>query len=180
MTCYAILQLSVDVLHEVAVLFFGALSPFPAPLKVWAMATTQKIDLNLYEVAFAAIIAMPLAFAVTAINNYKLLNKAAQKCKISYKFGDENLFSYYLNRDDIRRVWIRDPNVNQTYDGEVISWSETDHIQEIVLANVTVYAYENSEELYWLPSLYLARPTGTFAIEQVEENGESDGQKATQ
>jgi hypothetical protein len=152
-----------------------ACSPISARplLRVWSIATAQKADISLSEVIWATALSPVIAIAATLINNYKVLNKLAQRTKISYKFGDENLFSYYLNARTLNWVYIRDPNTNQTYKGNVVSWSETDHIQEVVLSDVTVYEYETSRELYDLPTIYLAKPTGTFVIEAIPPT--SDG-----
>ena len=134
-------------------------------LHVWSIATSQRADIKLGEVLAASAISPFVAALATAIDTLKLLTRAAQWLHVSWKFGDENLFSYYLNRKDIEWVYIRDPSVNQTYEGSVELYSETDHIQEIVLSDVTVYNYETIDRLYWLPSIYLARPIGTFTIE---------------
>ena len=189
--CYATLEFLSDFLHVAGKFLWNVQAPPPVPLHVWSIATAQKADINLFEVAIATLMAPFVAVAAVLTNNYKILNSIAQRAKISYKFGDENLFSYYLNRDDISWVWIRDKSADLSYAGKVISWSETDHIQEVVLSNVVVYRYSDSEELYSLPSVYLARPTGTFVIEQgygFENSSEElnaqketvDGQEASQ
>jgi hypothetical protein len=110
------------------------------------------------------------------VHNHKILNKIAKKVGVSTKFGDENLFSNYLSSGDIYWVYVRDHATNQTYEGQVRSWSETNNIQEMVLSDVTVYVYETSEKLYSLPSLYIARPAGTFVIEAIPPTQIQDGE----
>ena len=46
-------------------------------------------------------------------------------------------------------------------------YSENEHIQEIVLSEVTVFNYEDSEELYFIPTIYLTKPIGKFIIEAI-------------
>lgn len=167
--CYAFAELFSGTLHAIGTILWDVKAPQPLPLRVWSIATAQKVDINLFEIALATSLAPFVAVAATLMNNYKVLNSIAQKMRVSYKFGDENLFSYYLNRDDVLWVWIRDRGADLSYAGKVISWSEIDHIQEVVLSNVVVYRYTDSEELYSLPSIYLARPTGTFVIEKGHE-----------
>jgi hypothetical protein len=143
---------------------------------------TQKADIIFSEVFWATILAPAVAAVATIINQRKYLTRFARWIGISYKYGDENLFSYYLNRTDIDRVYIRDLTTLQTYIGVVEQYSETDHIQEVVLSDVYVYEYETSEFLYKLPSIYLARATGTFVIEAypaVKQQEEQNGEKAT-
>ena len=139
----------------------------PSLLHVWSIATAQKVDIFFPEVVWATALAPVVAVVAALINNHKVLNRIAQRAGISNKFGDENLFSYYLNARTLQWVYIRDPNTNQTYKGSVVSWSETDHMQELVLADVTVYEYESSLLLYSLPTIYLAKPTGSFVIEAI-------------
>jgi hypothetical protein len=166
-SCYVLEQLIYSASRAIISACCCAHLPGPQILRVWSVATAQKIDIYLPEVAWATALAPLVAIAASLINNHKVLNRIAQWARVSNKFGDENLFSYYLNARTLQWVYIRDPNVNQTYKGSVVSWSETDHIQEIVLADVTVYEYESSTELYSLPTLYLARPTGSFVIEAI-------------
>ena len=136
-------------------------------LHVWSIVTNQRADIDVWEVFYATLAAPIVAIVATYINNYKILNKLAKKIKASSKFGDENLFSYYLNSNEIDWIYVREPSTNHTYQGRVSSWSENDHIQEMVLFDVTVYEYETSKELYSLPTLYLAKPTGSFIVEEI-------------
>jgi len=54
--------------------------------------------------------------------NYKIFHKFAQKLLISQKYGDENLYSYYLNAKEIDWVYVRDFERKLTYQGRVISF----------------------------------------------------------
>jgi len=164
--CYACVQFA-SWAAQAVVNLIGCQSNTAPLLKVWSIATADKPNVDLREVAFASLTAPIVAAIAASINDWKLLNRIAQKLNLSVKFGDENLFSYYLNRRDIDWVYVRDPRTNQTYQGRVVQWSETDHIQEVVLSDVTVYEYESSKELYSLPTVYLARTTGTFVIEAI-------------
>lgn len=100
-------------------------------LAVWNIATDSSAVVVPWEVGCATVLAIPLAYAVSAIINYKLINKLGQRLKVTTKYGEENLFSFYLNAKEILWVYIRDIENNLTYQGEVISYSENDHMQEI-------------------------------------------------
>jgi len=164
---YAIVQLLLSAWQIADFVLVGTPVLFTR-LRVWSLASTQHADIALWEVCAASAVAPIIAFVATTISEHKWLTRLAQRLHVSNKFGDENLFSYYLNSDEVQNVYIRDPNVNQTYAGRVLEYSETDHIQEVVLSGVTVYDYEGSQPLYSLPTMYLARPIGTFTIETVE------------
>jgi len=172
-TCYAVVQVFAAVFALAPPIFlrmsFGDLS-WPI-LHVWSIATAHKPDIALSEIVLATLMAPIVAGSATWISNGNLVNKLFQKLKISNKYGDENLFSHFLTDDQIICVYIRDLSTNQTYKGRVSSYSETDHIQEIVLKDVTVYEYETCNELYSLPSIYFSKPAGTFVIEAVPNKG---------
>lgn len=85
----------------------------------------------------------------TGLDHYKLINLFGKWIKLTNKYGDENLYSYFLNAKDVDEVYVRDIN-NLTYHGLIDSYSENDEIKEIVLVDVVVYDYETSKELYLL------------------------------
>ena len=113
--------------------------------------------------------------------NYKVFNKLAQKINVSSKYGDENLYSYYLNAKEIDWVYVRDIENNLTYQGRIESYAENDHMQEMVLYDVTVFRYQDSVQLYSVPTIYLNKEMGKFIIEAIPKEllgEENDNQKA--
>jgi hypothetical protein len=136
-------------------------------LDVWGIAIKDNPQISPWEVCAAAVLAIPIAFLTSWLVNYKLFNKLAQKIRVSTKYGDENLYSYYLNAKEVEWVYIRDIENRLTYQGRIVSYSENEKIQEIVLSDVTVYAYEDSSELYSVPSIYLSKEIGKFIIEAI-------------
>ncbi len=87
--------------------------------------------------------------------------------RVTLKYGDENLYSYYLNLKEVEWVWVRDPINDLTYQGKVSQFSENKSIQELVLSDVSVYSYLNSKLQYEVPSLYLTKKHGEMIIEAV-------------
>lgn len=135
------------------------------PLKVWLLIQDEKAQILVSEVAWAVVLSPIIAIIAAVIVNYKLIHKFAQKFKISQKYGDENLFSFFLNAQEVDWVYVRDKSNNLTYCGRIFSHSECESIQEIVLSDVTVFDYESSAELYKVASIYLCKPLGSFVIE---------------
>lgn len=125
------------------------------------------------EVIWASLISILLGFVVSKIDHSKLINKFARKLNVSNKYGDENLYSYFLNSPDISWVYIRDVENSLTYLGAVESFSETNEHKEIVLAQVTVYTYPDSKKLYEIEKIYLVFPQDKLIIEQAnyKKNG---------
>jgi len=60
------------------------------------------------EIFFASIFAFFIACLVSAGMNYKILTRFAGYFRISNKYGDENLFYYYLNNKNIDWIYVRD------------------------------------------------------------------------
>jgi hypothetical protein len=136
-------------------------------LIVWKIIVGKQTDLPGFEVALATLFSIPIAYITSWLVNFKFFNKIGQFFKITTKYGDENLFSYYLNAVEIDWIYVRDPEFNLTYQGRITSYSENQSIQEIVLSQVTVFRYKDSAELYSLPTIYLTKELGRFIIEAV-------------
>jgi hypothetical protein len=134
-------------------------------LDTWKIIQNESNQVPFNEVFFALLLAPVVAFTSSSIVNHKIINRVAQKLNVSQKYGDENLFSFILNSKEVDWVYIRDIENQFTYLGRVVSYSECDSIQEIVLSEVDVYEYDTSDFLYSLPIIYLSRKIGTFTIE---------------
>ena len=124
-------------------------------------------DIPFTIVAIASGFAILVGYNAAYIDNNKWINRLAQKLGFTHKYGDENLFTYFLNREDIQEVFIHDIANNLSYNGTIRHYSETDEFKEIVLENVNVYAYDAPEKgvAYSLKSIYLARPKDNLSIE---------------
>lgn len=140
------------------------LNPAHKILQIWSVLTAHKTAVSLPEVAWATSLSPIIAVIAIATVNLKLLNKLATHLKITTKFGDENLFSYFLNLSGVNWVYVRDRENNLSYRGQISSFSENDKLQELVLSDVTVYTNLESDELYKVPMIYLSKPLGSFLI----------------
>ncbi len=183
-SCYILLQLLFFFTDVFFLIYFNVDRKDIAwhTLKIWSIISNGNTKLLPLEVAQATLLSLPVAYIASAIVNYKLFNKIAQRLSISNKYGDENLFSFFLNADEIDWVYVRDIEQNLTYQGRVVSYSENDNIQEIVLSDVTVFSYKESEEYYSVPSIYLSKNIGRFLIEQISEEliGEENEQETVE
>lgn len=137
-------------------------------VQFWAALFDKCVLINMYEIFYASLIALVVGFILSKAIQEKWIHKLARRLKVSEKYGDENLFSYFLNSQEIGWVFVRDFKNNLSYLGYRTSFSENDDIQEIVLANVTVYSFDEtleSTELYQLPLIYLSYKIGEIVIE---------------
>lgn len=150
-------------------------------LNVWSIIEDSNAKPDLLEIFQSTLFAFPVSFITSFLINHKIFNKFAKLLKVSNKYGDENLFSYYLNAREIDWIYVRDPDNNLTYQGRIVSNSENDHIQELVLSEVTVYRYVDSAFLYSVPTVYLTKAMGQFIIEAIPNIllGDNNGEETT-
>lgn len=145
-------------------------------LTVWKnLIDASLIPYN--EVVLASFVSIAIAFFTSLIENRKVINRIANFFGISAKYGDENLYSMFLNSKDVQFIYLRDIQNKLTYHGWVKSFSETDNISEIRLADVAVYNYSDSEFLYEVNEVYLSLNKQQIIIETVKLN--EDGKKTS-
>ncbi|HEX5057325.1 MAG TPA: hypothetical protein VFX02_12620 [Gammaproteobacteria bacterium] len=137
-------------------------------LKVWKTPFSVNPEIPVNEVIFATILSLPVAFLAAYVINQRIFNKISQKIGVSSKYGDDNLYSYYL--DTVDWIYVRDSEGGLTYQGRIMAFSETDQIQELVMSEVTVFRYSDSKELYSVPTIYLTKEMGKFVIETISED----------
>lgn len=138
-------------------------------LGIWKVAYSGTTGIPAWEVVSAVLVALPLALLVSACIQHKWLTRLGAWLRITDKFGDENLYTFFLNTREVDWVYVRDPDNDLTYQGRVFSFSENDQTrtQELVLYEVTAYRYKDSAELYSVPTVYLSKSMGKFIIETV-------------
>lgn len=129
----------------------------------WSNLPTKEIPGE--TILHACVSAILIGFSVSAIDHYKLLNLLAKSLRISRKYGDENLYSYFVNSPDVTEIYIRDRSNGFTYHGFIDSYSENESTYEIVLRNVAVYAYEDSSHQFDLNKLYISKSKNDIVIE---------------
>jgi hypothetical protein len=138
-------------------------------LGIWKVAHDGTMGIPPWEVVSAVFVALPLALLASACIQHKWLTRFGAWLRITDKFGDENLYTFFLNTREVDWVYVRDPDKDLTYQGRVFSFSENDQTrtQELILYDVTTYRYKDSAELYSVPTAYLSSPMGKLIIETV-------------
>lgn len=131
------------------------------------------------EVGFASIISVIIAFIGSMIENRKIINRIARFLRISTKLGDENLYSIFLSSPNVEFVYLRDIKNQLTYHGWIKSFSENETISEILLCDVGVYSYLESELLYEVGEIYLSLNKHQIIIEiaNLKENGKENSKQ---
>lgn len=129
----------------------------------WLTFTSNNIPF--WEIIRATGVSVFIGFLAAWIENKKLISRFARKFKIADKYGEENLYSYFLNDKAVTEVYVRDIVNNLSFHGEVDSFSENEQISEISLRFVKVYRYDDSAFLYEMPKVFLSRPKNAIFIE---------------
>ncbi|MCU0370364.1 MAG: hypothetical protein MUC31_03025 [Bacteroidales bacterium] len=156
------LQLLIEVLNCLFELKISSLT-------IWENLTNEN-SIPYEEVLFSSIISILLALLASFLENRKWINVLAKRLSVSKKYGEENLFSRFLNDPKTEFVYLRDVKNNLTYHGWVKSFSENETISEIRLADVSVYSYSESEELYEVEEVYLSLNKTDIIIEKAIVN----------
>lgn len=147
----------------------------------WDNLPSKEIPYNV--IIKASVVSIFVGLIATGIDQYKIINTIGKRLRLTNKYGDENLYSYFLNAKDVDEVYVRDIENRLTYHGLVNSFSENDVTNEIVLIDVIVYDYETSTELYRLDKIYLSRSRNNLIIELPFKNTnygtETDSQTTT-
>lgn len=128
------------------------------------------------EVIWGTLLGIAIAFIAAGIDHKKYINRLGNLLNLTSKYGDENLFMKFLNSPEIDYVYVRDIANKLTYTGNIDSYSETEEFKEIVLGNVEVYNYPESELLYSIDRIYLCLPSNSVIIELA--NNKNNGTEA--
>jgi F0F1-type ATP synthase assembly protein I len=129
----------------------------------WLKFTSN--DIPFWEIVRATGVSLIVGFGAAWIENKKMITRFARKFHIADKYGEENLYSYFLNSKEVTEVYVRDIANNLTFHGEVDSFSENEQISEITLRHVKVYKYDDSAFLYEIPKVFLSREKSSIFIE---------------
>ena len=107
-------------------------------LQVWSFVRDNGTSVSLAEVFAATVMAVPVAFCGAFLVNHKIFHRAGNIVGASRKYGDENLYTFFLNSQELDWVYVRDFDRKLTYQGRIFSFSENDTCQELVLSEITV------------------------------------------
>ena len=129
------------------------------------------------ELGLASFIGLGLALIVVWIKENRWLR---QKIRSTFKYkggyGSEDLFSYFLNTKDVKKIRVIDFENKIVYEGNIKAFHERDNICEILLEDVTVYKYDQNEgdkmykKLYSADRIYLSKPKDKLVIETHNNN----------
>ena len=116
--------------------------------------TDKSISISWIEIIVTSFISVFIAGFISKLINESYFHKNAQHLNLTNKFSDIDVWSYLFNSKNDFQVIIRDIENNLTYQGYPQAFSNGHGDGELLLVNVKVYRYEDSELLYTCDGMY--------------------------
>lgn len=139
----------------------------PPEITFFNVLINEQARISWGEIGFSALAALVLGAAVAAVINHHVLYRTAERLGISRKFGDPDVWSYFLNSPDIRWVVVRDVATDTVYEGAVEAFSDTGAAPELLLRSVKVSRNSTDTKLYECDRVYLSRDRSSLVVEQI-------------
>ncbi len=81
----------------------------------------SSTDLDFFEILITTSLSIPISLLFSYLINYKILYRFAHRMKISYKFGDIDVWSYVMNLRNPECEWVVVRDVGSLIEGDVLS-----------------------------------------------------------
>lgn len=176
---FIIMELAVSIFNIIRALFSPEIKiNWGLNLTIWDNLFDNDKEFNKLEIIFSYLLSIPLGVFYGFIISKKLFNKLFQKLKFTHRYGDDDVWSFFLNSPNTQWILVRDKSTNLTYFGSLRAYSDTTEHREILLHDVTVHTSDTWEDLYSSESVYLELEENKFSIEipkiQENENNKKD------
>ena len=176
--CYTIYGLALSLLY-----------PADDPLAAFRALTNESVQIDrpvARAIVWALVIAIPVAFLASYIDEYKIINRFGWSIKATKRIGDEDIWDYFNRSPDIVWITVRDHKLDLNYYGWIEAFSDSEEERELLLREVEVYKNSTAEFLYATDVVYLSRKPDDLTIDadlssnessaEIDPQGESDGQ----
>ena len=134
-------------------------------LQIWEALFNNKQNIPLDEVSLISLLAIFTGLFGSAGIQHKWLIRFSRKFGITKRFGDDDVWSLFLNSKTTEWVYIRNRKNGLTYFGKIRAFSEPDKAREILIEEVEVYFTDSGEKLYKIPAVYLSNTANELEIE---------------
>lgn len=142
-------------------------------LTVWDGLFNNSKQFNKIEIIVSYLLSIPLGVLYGYVLSKKLINNFFKWLNLTNRYGDDDVWSFYLNSPDTKWLLVRDKSNNLTYFGKIRAYSDTNEKREILLTDVDVYTSDEWKPLYSSESVYLELDNYKFSIEspKIKANG---------
>lgn len=173
--------LLLEVIYSLISCFRGLYLPIGYNLSVWKnLFNISDTSFEPSEMIYSYLISIPLGILIGLCIKKGWCLWLFRKLHITNRYGDEDIWTYYLCYSSTEWVCLRDFDKDLIYDGYVIAYSDSAEKREILLGNVIVYKDVASEkevkELYSIDKLYIDLDNKNYSIETRKnvENGKEN------
>jgi hypothetical protein len=140
---------------------------------------SDQKSVKYYDILGATATSFILAFIISYLYRFNILNRIGQKIGATFRYGDEDVWHYFHRAPEIQKnegwIFVRDHKCNLVYYGFISVWSESEKNRELILSDVTVYTNDEGIELYTSDHIYLSRNIDDLTIEvPKQQNKEKD------
>lgn len=142
--------------------------PAPPPITFYQALVDPTQQISWDEIAMSAVAAVVLSGAISALRNHNVLHRTARRLHVSWKFGDLDVWSHFLNSPRIGWIAVRDIPADTTYEGWLDAYSDTGDDAQLLLSDVRVYRSSIGGELYRTQRVYLSRDKNALVIKTRE------------
>jgi len=141
-------------------------------LNLWDSIFNNKQEIPKVEIFFYYLLSFPFGFIIGLIISKKIVNRILQRTGLTKRYGDNDVWSFYLNLQETDWVTVRDQKNNLSYFGQIVVFSDSEETREIVLQSVDVYQSDKLEKQYSVESVYLELEKYYYTIESpiIEKN----------
>ena len=143
-------------------------------LTIWDNLFTEHSKLNKHEVFISYIMSIPFGLLCAYLITHNKIIKLLQKFKLTTRFGDNDVWNFYLNSPNTEWIYLHNKRSNLTYFGKIRAFSDSGEKREILIEDVVVYLTSTWEKLYLSDAVYLELNNYDFTIEtpkiEKEEN----------
>jgi len=166
LSSFVILEVIHSVYHIIRAVFNSEIKLYwNLNLTIWDSIMNGKSEFKTTELLSAYIVAIPFGLFIGYLTQHKSLNKILQFLKLTTRFGDGDVWSHFLNMEEVEWLIVRDKQSNLAYFGSVRSYSEANDKREILLEEVDVYTSDTWEKLYTSKAVFLELNDKQFSIE---------------
>jgi hypothetical protein len=130
-------------------------------------------SLNKIEMFISFLLAIPFGFFWGIILSSKIVIRIFQYLKLTTRYGDNDVWSFYLNSPDTEWIYVHNKKTSLTYFGKIRAFSDSTEKRELLLEDVIVYESETWSERYQSNAVFLELNSYDFVIEtpKLIENG---------
>lgn len=162
---FIIMEIFYSIFIIVMALFYKYKLCWGLNLSIWDGILNGSNQYNKIELFLSYIFSIPIGFffGFLSLRNYPL--KFFKWLGLTNRYGDDDVWSFYLNSPDVNWVLVRDKKDNLTYFGKIRAYSDTGIKREILLSEVEVFTSDDWIPLYESESIYLEMDKFNFSIE---------------